>query len=186
MDADLPLTVAVLKVAAEFTRDRYEETRRELADAMRRGDRVTARDPRDDGKIAAQTLTDPKPVVEVNEAQMTPWMHEHYPELCETTTEVIAGPEQIKAVLFEHAPHYLAQRTRITREALTELKAACTTLRQVMGPGGETEVPGMAVTIPDPTLSCRLTDDARDRALSLIRSGLVEIDGTVRPAIEAP
>jgi hypothetical protein len=53
-----------------------------------------------------------------------------------------------------------------------------------MGPGGEAEVPGLEVTIPDPVLQCRPEKDSLPRLLALFREGHIDLDGTVRPLLE--
>lgn len=185
-DADEVLRVATLKALATYTAARYEEARAEQTTRMRRGDRLTARDPRDDGKIASLSYTDPKPVVEVNLPVLTEWVAAEYPALCDTVTEIAPGMEQVvHQVLFEHRPDLLVQRTRIAPDALREMRAACASLGRVMGPGGETDVPGLSVRTPEGHLSCRFADDAEERVISLVREGRVQIDGTMRPAIEA-
>lgn len=180
------MAVATMKVLAEYVKHHYEARRAEFEQSEARGNRLTARDPRDNVKLAAVTLTDPDPVVRVNEPVWTAWMREHYPSLCETVTEIAPGMEHaVVAVLFEHAPHLLTERTRVKSEHAAELKASCKTIRTVIGPMGETEMPGFTVEIPDPVVSCRLSEGAHDRVLEMVRTGQIELDGTLRPAIDA-
>lgn len=182
---DLALTVTFLKVLSEYMADRYDEERAKQTAGMNRGDRVTARDPRDGSKLSAVTLTDPNTKVTVTSlTELTQWMVDNYVELTESVSRVIGSEAEVKAVLFQHAPELLRSTRRITADALRELKAACATLGQVMGPGGETEVPGLEVTTPDAVLQCRPVEDSLPRLLSLFREGHIEIDGTVRPLLE--
>lgn len=184
-DRDLVVEVAALKVVSEYTAQRYEARRADLVEEMTRGDRLTGVDPADpDAKIVSITRTDPKPVVSVNVPELTPWMAEHYPDLTETETEIIASQKQLEALLFEHAPHLLRRRTRIKPDALIELRATCVALGCAMGPGGEADVPGVRVDRPKSTLSVRLADGAIGRVLSLIRTGRLQFDGAARPLLE--
>lgn len=182
---DLALTVTFLKVLSEYMSQRYDEERGKAAAAMKRGDRLSGRDPRDGSKLSMVTLTDPNNKVEVTSiTELTQWIADNYPALTEATTRIIGSEREVKDVLFRHAPELLRSTRRIRPDALTELKAACATLGQVMGPGGETEVPGLEVTTPDPVLQCRPVADSLSRLLSLFREGHIELDGTVRPLLE--
>lgn len=182
---DPTLTVTFLKVLSEYLDGRYDEERAKQTAVMRRGDRLSARDPRDDAKLASVTLTDPKSRVEVTSlTELTQWMADNYPELTESVSRIIGSEAEVKDVLFRHAPELLRSTRQIRPDALRELKAACVTLGQVMGPGGEADVPGLAVITPDPVLQCRPVEDVLPRLLSLFREGLIEIDGTVRPLLE--
>lgn len=182
---DTSLPVTFLKVLSEYMADRYDEERAKQAAAMNRGDRVTARDPRDGSKLSAVTLTDPSSKVTVTSlTELTQWMVDNYLELTESVSRIIGSEAEVKDVLFRHAPELLRPTRQIRPDALRELKAACVTLGQVMGPGGETEVPGLAVTTPDAVLQCRPVADSLSKLLALFREGHIEIDGTVRPLLE--
>lgn len=184
---DPALTVTFLKVLSEYIANRYDEERAKQAAAMKRGDRMSGRDPRDDSKLSQVTLTDPKSKVEVTSlTALTQWLADEYPELTENVTKIIGSETEIKEVLFRHAPELLRQTRQVKPDALRELKAACVTLGHVMGPGGEADVPGMEVITPDPVLQCRPVEDALPRLLSLYREGRIDIDGTVRPLLEEP
>lgn len=182
---DLAVTVAALKVLAEYASAEYEKRRAEMAAALKRGDRSTARDPRDDGKIASISLTDPKPVVSINLPVLTEWVRREYPALCETVTAIAPGMEHpVIETLAVHAPHLLRQEIVITADALAELRANCVYIGAPVGPQGETDIPGIEVRTPAPSLQCRLTSEAKARVLDLVRTGRVQLDGAVRPAIE--
>lgn len=182
---DNALTVTFLKVLSEYMADRYDEERAKQAAVMNRGDRLSARDPRDNVKLSMVTLTDPKSKVEVTSlAELTQWMADEYPELTEHVSRVIGSEAEVKEVLFRHAPELLRSTRRIRPDALTELKAACASLGRVMGPGGEVDVPGLEVTTPDAVVQCRPVADSLSRLLELFREGHIEIDGTVRPLLE--
>lgn len=184
MNDDLGMTVTVLKVASEYTKQCYDGAREAMAELMDRGDRKTSRDPATGDKLASVSLTDPKPVVSVNEAELTPWMVEHYPALTERDTEIVATKDQLVRMLFEHAPHLLKERIRIRPTDLIEFKAACVALGQPVGPGGEADVPGVEVFRPAPTLTCRLSDGGRESVLQMFRDGRLQLDGSVAPQLE--
>jgi len=184
---DPALTITFLKVLSEYMAGRYDEERGKQAAAMKRGDRLSGRDPRDDSKLSLVTLTDPKPRVDVTSiTELTQWLADEYPELTENVTTIIGSDAEVKEVLFQHAPELLRQTRQIKPDALRELKAACVTLGHVMGPGGEAKVPGLEVRTPDPVLQCRPVEDSLPRLLALFREGHIDLDGTVRPLLEEP
>ena len=183
---DPALTVAFLKVLSDYFAAKYREVRAEQEARMKRGDRLTARDPQDDTKLASVTLTDPKKYVSVTDADaFTQWMVDNYPALTETVTEINASDAMVKSVLFQHAPELLTYRRRVRPSDLGELKAACVTLGAIVGPGAEADVPGLELRESEPVIQCRPTDDALPRLLHLFREGVIRIDGTVLPTIAA-
>jgi len=182
---DLVLKAAALKTISDFTKDRYDETRAELSGVMNRGDRLIARSPLTEEKLGAVYMTDPATTCRVSDIPaLTEWMTEHYPELTENGYQVIGSEAEVVAVLFEHAPHLLRQVRKVTGEALSELKAACVSLGTVMGPGGEADVPGLELQEPEAFVACKPAETALQSVMDLYRAGRLDLDGTVRPALE--
>lgn len=182
---DLALKVAALKVLSDYTARCYEQARIEAVRTMKRGERLVARSPLDDSqKIATIPLSDPKHVATVvDEDALTDWMGEHYPESVTSGYKVIGSQAEVIAVLFEHAPHLIKRTRAVQLEALHELKRTSATLGQPVGPGAELDVPGLKVTLPDPVLTCRPTDEAFDIIRDLHNQGVLELDGTVHMAL---
>jgi hypothetical protein len=182
---DLFLKTAALKVISEFTADRYNDARREVAAELNKGDRKTVRSPIGDVKVGQVWVTDPKPVCSITDrAALTDWLQAEYPAMTETGYEVIGSEAEIVAVLFEHAPHLLREVRRINPDQLRELKANCVALGQVVGPGGEADVPGLAVSEPDGVVTCKPDAAGFQAVMELYRAGRLELDGTIRPELE--
>ncbi len=172
---------AALKVISDFTKDRYDDTRGELAGLMHRGDRLISRSPLDESKIGAVYMTDPKPECRVTDGgALKEWMFANYPELCENGYEVIGSDKEVIGVVFEHAPHLLRRIRQVSADALRELRTAAVTLGQPMGPGGESEVPGLEVHVPDAVVACKPTDNALQSVMDLHREGRLQFDGTMK------
>lgn len=186
MTADPMLPVAVLKVLSAHTKDRYEKAREEAEGQLGQGDRHIVRSPLDGTKLGAVYMTDPKPVAAiVDEQALTEWMAEHYKTRVESTYDIVGSEREVLDVLFEHAPRLLKRRTRLTVAARKELLSEAVKLGQVVGPGGEAEVPGVEVRQTEGYVACKPTDDALLAVYELVTSGRVALDGTVRPELEA-
>lgn len=185
VEPDLFLKTAALKVMSDFVGDRYDDARKEVADALNKGDRKTVRSPLGDVKVGQVWVTDPKPVCTITDrAALTDWLQAEYPAMTETGYEVIGSEAEIISVLFEHAPHLLRKVRRINTDQLRELKANCVALGQVVGPGGEADVPGLAVQEPDGIVTCKPDTGGLQAVMDLYRAGRLELDGTVRPELE--
>jgi hypothetical protein len=181
---DLALKLAALKVLSDYTMQCYTAARVEAARTMKRGERIVARSPMDDQKIAVIPMSDPKHVTEiVDQDAVTDWYREHYPDMVTSGYKVIGSQAEVIAVLFEHAPHLIKRTTALQLEALHELKRSSAALRQPCGPGAELDIPGVKVTLPDPVLTCRPTDEAFDIIRDLHNQGVLELDGTVHIAL---
>lgn len=177
----LVLRAATLKVISEFTKGKYDEARGQLAALMHRGDRLISRSPEGNAKIGAVYMTDPDPQCRITDGQaLKQWMFQRYPELCENGYEVIGSEKEVINVLFEHAPHLLRRIHQVSSDALRELRAAAVTLGQVTGPGGEADVPGLEVHVPDAVVACKPAETALQAVMDLHRSGRLSLDGTIK------
>jgi len=182
---DLALKIAALKLLSEYTKRCYDGARHEAARVMKRGERLVARSPIDDQKIAVIPMSDPSKVAEVvDEEALTDWLAEHYPDTVTSGYRIIGSQPEVIAVLFEHAPHLIKRCRAIQLEALHEIKRLSATLGEPVGPGGELDVPGLKVTTPDPVLSCRPAEGALDIIRDLHRRGVLDLDGTVTTTIK--
>lgn len=177
--------VAILKAISAYTKERYDEARAEAGKVMGEGDRTIARSPLDGSKLGAVYVTDPDPVCRItDQAALTEWMIERYPELTETGYEVCGSEREVIDVLFEHAPHLLRQIRRIKADDMRELRAGAVALGQPMGPGSEADMPGIVVDRPPGVVACKPVDTAWQSVADLHRAGRLQLDGTVLPAIE--
>lgn len=181
---DLALRVAALKVVADTARDAYNQARADAAAVMQRGDRLMGRSPLDGAKIGAVTKTDPKPVCRItDESALTDWVVEHYPNHVEFDFDVIGSDQEVKSVLFEHAPHLLRRTRTISPDLLRQLREDSTALGAPVGPGGEADVPGLVVEIPEGTVSCRPDPDAFAVVVELVRSERLSFESLVHPTL---
>jgi hypothetical protein len=178
---ELVLRVAALKAIKDFTEAEYDKARGEMAAAMNPGDRLTARSPLDGSKLGAVSMTDPKVTSRVaDQAALTDWLFEHYPATVTVGYEVSATDEELRRVLFEHAPHLLRKVRRVDPETVRELRANAVALGAPVGPGGEADVPGLVVESASPTVRCNSTDTALPAVMELIRAERMGIDGVIR------
>jgi hypothetical protein len=181
------LPVAVLKTLSSHTKDRYELARAEAADLIGPGDRRIVRSPLDNAKLGAVYMTDPPAkAVLTDEAELVAWLTAHgYDDRVESRYEVTGTAEQVEQVLFEHAPELLSRRAKLTSAAKQELLTDATAVGQAIGPGGEVDVPGIAIHKGEPVVACKPDPDALLAVYELVNSGRVMLDGTVLPELEA-
>jgi hypothetical protein len=183
---DLMLRVAALKVLSEFTRNAYNEARSEATKVLNRGDRRQVYSPVDGSKIGPVSMSDPKDVsVVTDEAALTEWMAQRYPEHVESGYKILGGDREIISVLFAHAPHLLKRTQKVKRDVLMALHADAVKLGQPVGPGGEVDVPGLDVTRSEPVVSCRPDPETALLAvMEMVHNNKLFIDGT-QPELEA-
>lgn len=181
---DLALRVAALKILKDYLEACYADARADAARALKPGERLVARSPIDDTKIATVPRSDPKPVAHVvDEQALTAWMLKHYPESVMSGYKVIGSQTEVIRVLFEHAPHLLLRTQAIQLEALHEIKRASAKFGQPIGPGAELDVPGIEIRTPPAVVSCQPVEDAFDIIRDLHDQGVLELDGTIAPAL---
>lgn len=97
--------------------------------------------------------------------------------------KVIGSQAEVVEVLFRHAPHLIKRVVALQIEALHELKRSSAALGQPCGPGAEMDIPGVKVTLPDPVVTCRPTEEAFDIIRHLHAEGVLELDGTIHIAL---
>lgn len=181
---DLALRVAALKIVADMSRDAYNQARATAAAAMQCGDRLMGRSPLDGAKIGAVTKTDPKPVCRItDQSALTDWVAEHYPNHVEFDFDVIGSDQEVKSVLFEHAPHLLRRTRTIAADLLRQLREDSAAIGAPVGPGGEADIPGLVVETPEGTVSCRPDPEAFSAVAELVRSGRLSFESLVRPSL---
>lgn len=183
---DLALRLAALKVLKDYIEKQYAIARGEANRTMKRGERLVARSPLDDAlKIAVIPMSDPDHVTEiVDETAVTDWYRKRYPDMVMSGYRVIGSQAEVVEVLFRHAPHLIKRTSSLTLEAVHELKRSSAKLGQPCGPGAELDIPGVKVTLPDPVVTCRPTEEAFDIIRDLHNQGVLELDGTVHIALE--
>lgn len=185
-DVDPALPVAVLKVLSEHTGQRYDAVRAEAGETMAAGDRRNVHSPLDGAKLGAVYKSNPSKTVHITDmAALTAWIQELYPELMENGYEVAGSEAEVVAVLFAHAPRLLRPIRRVKGSALSALRKESVSLGQVIGPGGEADVPGIEIDQPDGVVACRPGPGALEAVKRLFAAGRLTLDGTLRPALEA-
>jgi hypothetical protein len=184
--SDKVLRVAALKVLKDYVTARYDEAREDMKAGLSKGDRLTARSPLNDEKIGAVWLTDPERVASVvDPAALLSWVEMHYPDKVHRPYRVTASPAQIETLLFQHAREWLVREEKVLPAFVAELLKLAAEVGEPVGPGGETDVPGIAIKVRDGVVTCRPDKDkALPLVLELHQTGVLSLDGTVRREIE--
>lgn len=184
--SDDVLKVAALKVLLDYVKARYDEARTDLKGRLSKGDRLTARSPISDEKIGAVWLTDPERTASVvDKAALLSWVEENYPEHVMQRYHVTATDEQVRTLLFQHAPEWMDRRPEVEGKFVAELLTAAADMGVPVGPGGEADVPGIAVKVREGVVTCRpVAEKALPLVLELHQTGVLGLDGTVRREIE--
>lgn len=163
IDTDsLVLHAAVLAELAKTARDAASEYRRELDRRMPPGSKLTAFDPRSEETVTLGTVNrsnpDPIPVVADRKA-FERWCLRTYADQVEQWLE-FGPPEEVGAVLAEHAPHLVTVHQSLPPEIAEQaLKRA------------ETEqIPGTKRQAAVPQLTVRTTAQAREVVRELLAS----------------
>lgn len=169
------LRVAALKVVSDYTKECYDLARAEMEQHLAKGDRRMVRTP-DGVKLAAVSMTDPDAKARVvDRPAFERWAAEHYPKQMDRGYEICGSEKEVKAVLFEHAPHLLRETQSAARLEKATL-AASAKLGVPVGPGGEADVPGIEVTHPDGVVACRADEDALAHVIALFRDGRLTLE----------
>jgi hypothetical protein len=184
MSEDLALKVAALKVVSDYTTQRYNEARKEIGATMHRGDRQMARSPLGEVKLGAVTKTDPKCTALIaDESAFTAWVEQHYPERMVYDFDVIGSEQEVKALLFEHAPHLLRKVAKPDPELVKQIRQDSVSIGVPMGPGGEVDVDGVEVKTPEPVVTCKPDPNALAAVVDLFRAGRLSFESLVRPEL---
>jgi hypothetical protein len=182
---DVIVKAALLKVISDFTKAAYNEQRRSTREHLAEGDRKIARSPLDGSKLGAVYVTDPQPECHItDQAALTEWMFEHHPDLTEQGYEIAGSDAEVIDVLFQHAPHLLRPYRRVKSDDMRQLRANAIALGQPIGPASEADIPGIEVHRPEGVVACKPDPSALASVKALWLAGRLELDGTVRAAIE--
>ncbi|MDN5920249.1 MAG: hypothetical protein L0I76_34995 [Pseudonocardia sp.] len=146
------------------------------------GDGRTFRSPLDGRKLGKVRRNDPDPEWRVTDADAL-LVHLRGRGHVETVHDIVGGDDEVAAVLAVHAPHLLAEVTRVPPSASAAVLAATRKAGEPVGPDGE-PVPG--VELKQPAGSLVVTVDpatGADAAADLARAG--RLDWSLRPEIGA-
>lgn len=175
------LGMVVLKYLTDRIRPAQETLRFHAVKLLDKKERVVAKSSLDGTQLGTITKSDPKPKATItNPARVYEWVRDHYPERLDVKTQIVGSDTEVIAVLAVHAPHLIDEVLRLPEWVTHELVLKAEQAGQPVGWGGEIDVPGIEVTIPEGSVSVRLEKEIDDAVLDLVRAGLVEIDGTVR------
>lgn len=168
-DSQLATRGVMLKALADHVNREHRYVRKELADRMARGDRLTARDGAT--KLGSVSLSDPKPVAAVtDEDAFRDYLTVKYGDEV-TTTVVLGDVAEIAAALQDAGHEDLFTVVEVVPDWVRE-----NALRDALVPGAT--VPGVAVTVPDPVLTTRTEQAAVDAVKAAITSsGVLAIEG---------
>lgn len=153
--------LTILTDLAKVIKANGDVYRRELNGRMPAGSKLTGFDPRDETiTLGTVSRSNPKPTpVVVDRAAFEAWCLLHYGDKVETWLE-FGPPEEVGAVLAEHAPHLVTIHRSLPGEVAEEaLKRA-----------GIEQIPGTERRLERPELSVRTTAQARQVVRELLAS----------------
>lgn len=182
---DIALRVAYRKWAVALLSKADKVDRAALAERMKARARMVVTSPLDDEASIAEitkTKVDHKAQV-TDEGALVAWLTKRYPEFVESTWTVVGKPDEVIDALLLHAPDLVEERRTVRGWALKEIFAPCELAKTPVGPGGETDMPGITVTQTGGIPQVRFSDDAGVLIGQLWRGGRIELDGTVRGEI---
>lgn len=183
----IALRVAYRKWAITLLSKADKEDRAALADRMKARARMVVTSPLDDeASIAEITKTKVDHKAEVtDEDALVAWLADRYSEFVESTWTITGRPDEVIDVLLLHAPDLVEERRSVKGWALKEILAPCELAKTPIGPGGETDMPGVAIRQTGGIPQVRFSDQAGVLIGQLWRGGRIELDGTVKGEIES-
>lgn len=175
MSDPLALRVATYKILADYARDRYNDSRAEMAARMANGDRLMAES--DDGrKLGAVSKRDAKPVARVADLPaLHDWIATRYPERMVEDLQVIASQEEITSVLLKHAPSMVRQISRPDPDFVRSILDTSVKNRVAVGPGGEADLPGVTVDVVEGAVSCLPAEGALGVVVDMLQAGTLDL-----------
>lgn len=181
------LAVAVLTELQKRVAAMLDEHRGAVGSLLDKGDRVSVRSPLSGEGLGTVTMTDPKPKAMVTDPEeLDDWIAEHYPEKTEWRRVVVGSEDEVLAVLAEHAPHLVTTQRHVPDWARAEVLRASAEAGVPCGPGGEADVPGVAVEPQPGRLQYRATAGSGHAIDALVQAGLVDLtSGEVRELPQA-
>ncbi|QFU87843.1 hypothetical protein [Amycolatopsis sp. YIM 10] len=174
---NIAFQVGLAKILRDFFNACYDQIRVDADKQLGRGDRLVARSPRNNMKLATVSKQDPAPTVEVvDEPAFQAWVAEAYPEALKTTHEIGGSVREVVDVLFTHAPHLLRETTSVDKEFLRELRTRSAAVGAPVGPGAETDIPGVAVIEKASHVSALAAPGALAEVIELFRTGELSLE----------
>lgn len=169
--------VAVLKVVHEHVTTLYDGARAEAAAHLEEGSRLPIRTPGGE-KIATVSKTEPVRTARIEDtAAFEAWARVTYPDRVKTEYGINGTDNEVKKILFAHAPHLLREYRVVDPELVKEVRRLSVKLGVPAGPDGEVDVPGVVVERPSGTVVCRPDENGLAEVIEMFRSGLLTFDG---------
>lgn len=154
-----------------------DEARAACTEAMVPGEKHAVKHPITGAVLGFATRTAPVPTARVtDEAALLPWVGDNQPHDLYDDEELAATPEQVLALVREHAPHLLRPVVRINEQGLHGI------LRRAEKDAGF-RPPGVTVTQSTGTTNFYPKDGEAIELMFADR--LLSLDGTVRPELTA-
>jgi hypothetical protein len=159
-----------------------DATKAEFSQHYPDGRKETFRSPVDGVKLGQVYRTDPDPAPIVTDREALVRHLTTIPGCTETVVEIAGSDEQVVEVLAEHAPHLLAEVTRVPDHVVANVLAGCKAKGTATGPDGK-PLPGVAMDKPGGILTVKPDKDAGRALEGMVKAGLLTWDG--RRAITA-
>ncbi|WP_280245535.1 hypothetical protein [Nocardia abscessus] len=161
-DTDVLATrTVVLAALASVIKETADEHRRELDKRMPRGSKLTSMDPRDEtATLGTVNQSNPAPTAVItNRDEFERWCRVTFGDQVEQWLE-FGPPEEVGAVLAEHAPHLVTVHQSLPGEVV----------ERALQRAAKEHVPGTERRVTRPKLSVYLTDYARTVVRELLAS----------------
>ncbi|WP_409186680.1 hypothetical protein F9C11_21565 [Amycolatopsis sp. VS8301801F10] len=182
------LRVAALKHLKDRIDDAYNAARAEQAEAMPKGARWPVVSPLDGVKLGTVSKSEPKVRARIaDENAFGAWAAANYPDDTEYAFRIVGSEQEVHEALYTHAPHLVKSVTVVSRDLRKRVERMSAATGVPTGPGGEVDVPGVAVDDPDGVVSCLPADGGWQSVVELVRADAALLELLARPvaAIEA-
>lgn len=150
-------------------------TRAEFAQRYPDGHKETFRSPAG-LKLGQVYRTDPDPVAVVKDREALVRHLMSIPGCSESVMEIVGSEEQVIEVLAEHAPHLLAEVTRVPDYVVNNIVSAAKAKGAATGPDGN-PLPGVVMDKPGGVLIVKTDKDAGRAIEGMVNAGLLTWDG---------
>lgn len=175
------LAAAVATALAKMVKAAGDEARAKADGILDEGASVTLYSPLG-AKLGKALVTDPEASAVVTDRNLlNSWLVHAYPDQVETVEAISPDTDAVMAVLEKHAPELIIRFQRPIDRMVPDVLAASSEAGVPMGPDGELEVPGVAVTKKPGVLHIRLDPKTAPQAVAdMWAAGLIALDGTLR------
>jgi hypothetical protein len=141
------------------------------------GESIAAVSPIDGAVLGSITRTKPKPVAKVTDmAALMAHVQDTNPEELRDIDYISGSDEEVLAALKDSHPHLVKQRVEVSEQHLSFV------LKKAAG-SKDYRPPGVEVSTPTGTVNIYPADDADEAIQAVIRARVVDLDGSVNPAL---